>query len=159
MGRRRAKGELEPRLDPPLTFLRILWGLGHALERRSKAMERTLGVTGPQRLAVRMVGLHPGIHPRDLAMLLCVHPSTLTGILQRLVDAGFVAREVDPIDGRRARLYLTPAGEGVDAATAGTVEDAVRKALDGLDPADIERVARLLGALRSQLEGSQADAE
>lgn len=156
MGRRGAKGELEPRLDPPLSFLRVLWGLGHALERRSKAMERNLGVTGPQRLAVRMVGLHPGIHPGDLATLLCMHPSTLTGILQRLVDAGFVAREADPEDGRRARLRLTPAGEAVDSATAGTVEGAVRKVLAEVDLADIERTARLLLAIQGELEAPQA---
>lgn len=152
MARRGAKGELESRLDPQLSFLRVLWGLGHSLERRSKAMERTLGVTGPQRLAVRMVGLHPGIYPSDLASLLCVHPSTLTGIVQRLVDAGFVAREADPDDGRRSRLHLTPAGRVVDGASTGTVEEAVRNVLAEVDLADVERTARLLLAIQSELD-------
>jgi len=145
---------LTPGLDPTLSFLRVLWGLNHALDRRSKAMDRTLGVTGPQRLAVRLVGLVPGIHPSELAELLCMHPSTLTGIVQRLVDAGFLVREADPEDGRRLRLTLTPAGEAVDRATEGTVEAAVRTVLGSTGAEEVDDATALLNAIRRELEGS-----
>lgn len=152
---RRPLADFGPPLDPTLTFLRVLWGLGHALERRSKAMERELGVTGPQRLALRMVGLRPGITPGALAELLWLHPSTLTGILQRLVDAGFVRREPDPRDRRRAHLHLTPEGEAIDAAREGTVEAAVRAALAGASPDDVEAVVALLGAIRDATDPAE----
>ena len=45
-----------PSLGPTLDFLRLLWELDHALQRRSKRMARALGLTGPQRLVLRIVG-------------------------------------------------------------------------------------------------------
>ena len=51
---------------------------------RQKRMEQRSGVTGPQRLVLRVVGLFPGISAGALARLLHVHPSTLTGVLHRL---------------------------------------------------------------------------
>ena len=54
-------------MDETLIFMRALWHLEHALERASKRMEDTLGITGPQRLALRVVGVVPGIGPTELA--------------------------------------------------------------------------------------------
>ena len=48
-------------LEPPLDFLQHLWELNHALEQRSLQMERTMGVTAQQRLALRCIGHHPGL--------------------------------------------------------------------------------------------------
>ena len=50
-----------------LGFMRALWELTHALQVSSKRMARVLGVTGPQRLVIRVVGQSPGITARDLA--------------------------------------------------------------------------------------------
>jgi DNA-binding MarR family transcriptional regulator len=92
-------------------------------------MEQQIGVTGPQRLVLRVVGLFPGISAGALAHLLHVHPSTLTGVLHRLGKQGLLARERSDPDRRRAVLRLTPAGSRVNARRRGTVEAAVRKAL------------------------------
>src|SRR3954469_22948255 len=72
-------------LGDVLEFMRVLWALDHALQSASKSMAARLGVTGPQRLVVRMVGRYPDISAGALARLLHVLPSTLTGVLQRLV--------------------------------------------------------------------------
>src|SRR5260370_41656340 len=71
-------------LDPALDFLRLLWAIEHGLQRMSKRMEASLGVTGPQRLVLRIVGRFPGLSAGDLAHILPLPPSTITGILQRL---------------------------------------------------------------------------
>ena len=68
-----------------------LWELVHALAVRSKRMGRTLGVTGPQRLVIRVVARFPGMHAGQLAGLMHVHPSTLTGIMKRLERQGLLA--------------------------------------------------------------------
>src|SRR3954469_2672683 len=116
-----------------LAFMRALWELTHALQVSSKRMARTLGVTGPQRLVIRVVGQTPGIAARDLAEELGLHPSTLTGVLDRLGRQGFILRKVDPTDRRRARFQLTARGKKVDAEKRGTVEAAVRRALGRAD--------------------------
>ena len=68
-------------LGDVLEFMRTLWALDHGLQLRSKRMERHLGITGPQRLVLRIVGRFPGISAGEVASIMEVHPSTLTGVL------------------------------------------------------------------------------
>src|SRR5512147_173306 len=115
-------------LGQVLEFMRALWAVDHELQSSSKRMEATSGVTGPQRLVIRMVGRFPGIAAGKVSEILHLHPSTLTGVLKRLETRGLLERHVDPADGRRALLTLTEKGRAVDAARGGTVEASVRRA-------------------------------
>jgi DNA-binding MarR family transcriptional regulator len=128
-------------LGPVLDFMSALWALDHALQSASKRMEAQLGVTAPQRLVVRIVGRFPGLAPGEVAEILHLHPSTLTGILKRLEERNLLARRPDPADARRSLLKLTPKGRAVDALRSGTVETAVRRALRRLPNAAV-RAAR-----------------
>src|SRR5882757_5353047 len=94
-----------------LRFMQRLWDLVHALDVRSKRMAKTLGVTGPQRLVIRVLGRSPEMTASDIAETLGMHPSTLTGILSRLEGHGMIERKVDEADRRRARFRLTPRGK------------------------------------------------
>jgi DNA-binding MarR family transcriptional regulator len=145
-------------LPDVLAFMQLLWAVVHGLERSSKGMSADLGVTGPQRLVLRVVGLFPGVSAGDLAAVLHVHPSTLTGVLQRLVSQRMLLRIADPADRRRAVLRLTSKGTRVNATRRGTVESAVAAALTDVPPADrlaarrvLERLAEQLGANASAL--------
>jgi DNA-binding MarR family transcriptional regulator len=51
----------------------------------------------------------------DLARRLRVQPATITKMLQRMEKAGFVERRPDPDDQRVSRVYLTEAGQAVQA--------------------------------------------
>lgn len=53
-----------------------------------------------------LVNRHGPLSPSDLARQAGLHPATMTGILDRLERAGWVARERDPSD-RRAVLVRT----------------------------------------------------
>ncbi len=146
-----------PELGPVLDFLRLIWGLDHSLQRVSKQMEKRLGVTGPQRLVIRIVGRFPGLPAGKLAALLQIHPSTLTGILKRLEGRGFLRRQVDPRDRRRVLLGLTSKGRQLDIATSGTIETAIERALSRLSPDRIEGSREVLMRLRDSLEQSLAE--
>src|SRR6201995_2538103 len=86
------------RLDPTLDFLRLLWSVEHHLQSTSKFMGARIGITGPQRLVLKVVALYPGISATEVAELLRLHPSTITGILQRLATKRLLLRAKDPID-------------------------------------------------------------
>lgn len=111
-------------LPPALDLLRHVWDLNHALAQLSAKMERDLGVTAQQRHMIRCIGLHPDISAGELAQLLCVDPGTVTATVRRLTEKGLIERHSDPRDHRHVWLALTEQGRSVDAATAGTVEDA-----------------------------------
>src|ERR1041384_3036504 len=87
-------------LDPVLDFMRLLWSIEHGLQRMSKRMEGELGITGPQRLVLRVVGRFPNLSASELAHIVRLHPSTITGILKRLVARGLLERTADPADTR-----------------------------------------------------------
>ena len=142
----------ETGLGKTLSFMKQLWALSHALDARSKRMQRELGVTGLQRMVVRMVGRDPGIGAGELASVLHVHPSTLTGVLARLEERGFLARSVDAIDARRIRLGLTPRGREIDQDHPGTVEAALRRALARCSPEVVEATREAIGTIIEELE-------
>lgn len=145
-----------PELPDVLQFMQLLWAVVHGLERTSKRMSGEIGVTGPQRLVLRVVGLRPGTSAGDLAAVLHVHPSTLTGVLQRLVDHRLLIRRHDPLDRRRAILRLTARGHRVNAAGRGTVESAVANTLQAVAPGDRAATRRVLERLASHLQPSAA---
>ncbi len=138
-------------LGPVLKFMKQLWALDHGLQLASKRMEATYGITGPQRLVVRLVGRSPGISAGALAEILHVDPSTLTGVLRRLESRGVLHRRPDPKDARRALLDLTPRGRQVDELRTGTIEQAVQRVLARM-PEDVFPAERILAALTSELK-------
>jgi DNA-binding MarR family transcriptional regulator len=140
-----------------LSTLERLWALDHGLQAVSRVMLATIGVTGPQRFALRMIGQDPGLTAGTLARRLHDHPSTLTATLKRLIEQKLVIRREDPEDSRRVRLHLSKAGERLDAGREGNVESAVRAALAGMSEAEADAFRAALTRLAQALERTAAD--
>jgi DNA-binding MarR family transcriptional regulator len=153
-----AKAETEEvvELSAALTFMQVMWALVHALDARSKRMAQELGVTGPQRLVLRIVGARPKISAGAVAKTLRLHPSSLTGVLRRLEDRGLLQRRSDPKDARRALLSLTRAGTTINSKRAGTVEAAVSRAIGRLGERELVAAQRVLQTLIEELERDDA---
>src|SRR5688572_25994728 len=137
--------------DPVLEFIRLMWSVDHELQRVSKRMVSRIGLTAPQRLAVRFIGRNVDVTPGALADLLHMHPGTVTGIVRHLERAGLVVGTRDTADTRRIHLRLTTRGRGVDRQQKGTVEAAVRRALAGLSPAQLSRASHVMQQLAEEL--------
>jgi DNA-binding MarR family transcriptional regulator len=144
-------------LGAVLDFMRLLWAVDHGLQSSSKRMEATRGVTGPQRLVIRITGRFPGISAGELASIMHIHPSTLTGILKRLQTRGIIERQTDPNDARRALFGLTAKGREVDTLRIGTVEATVRKTLTRLPPRKVLAAKDVLKALAVALSDFNQD--
>lgn len=141
-----------------LDFLRLVWAVDHGLHTTSRRMEKSLGITSPQRFVLRLVGRFPGITAGQLAQVLNVHPSTVTGILKRLGKRGFITRRADPRDGRRSFLALTTAGRALHVDPAGTVEGAVAQVLEALPAHKVAAAREVLSALEAVLDQRGPDA-
>ncbi|HUL79517.1 MAG TPA: MarR family transcriptional regulator [Vicinamibacteria bacterium] len=147
----RADGTRAPALGESLEFMRLLWAIDHGLRTRSKRMAATLGITGPQRLVIRIVGRFPGISAGQLAEILHLHPSTLTGILRRLGRAGLLTRRRDRRDGRRAILGLSAGGRRLETSTGTTIESVMHAVLVKLPRQKIRVTREVLTALAGGL--------
>jgi DNA-binding MarR family transcriptional regulator len=115
-------------------------------------MLATLGVTGPQRLVLRLVGHQGSVSAGELARTLHIHPSSLTGMLRRLEQAGLLRRKRDRADGRRVVLSLTASGKRLNARRRGTVESIVDRALGSATKAEIASAERMLQSLAAAFD-------
>lgn len=150
MASRRRDGDFP--LSPALNFMRALWRLSHALERVSKRMEATLGVTAQQRMIVRCVGKYPGITSAELSGQLHVDPGTVSISLARLERKGLITRRRNEEDRRRIHLQLSAKGKTIDRQTSGTVETAVQTVVSTAADQSLATTRRVLDELTDRLE-------
>jgi MarR family transcriptional regulator, organic hydroperoxide resistance regulator len=88
------------------------------------------------------------LNVRQLSERTGTRASTLTGVLDRLADRGFLTRELDPSDRRSFRLPLTEAGRAVAERVLAAVADLEREALTGLSATQIAGFHAVLNALQ-----------
>jgi trehalose 6-phosphate phosphatase len=138
-------------LGPVLDFMRTLWALEHGLHRGSKAMNRRLGVTGPQRLVLRVVERLGPIPPGSLAGVLHLHPASVTRLARTLERRGMLHRRPDPGDRRRLLLALGPAAARACRGSEWTIEEAVRRALGSSSAREVAVARRVVERLADAL--------
>ena len=141
----------EPVPDPVLEFIRRMWAVDHELQRVSKRMVDRIGLTAPQRLAVRFIGRYSGVTLGHLAGLLHLHAGTVTGIVRRLEELGLVVQTRSQEDTRRRHLTLTPKGRQIDRRRKGTVEAAVRRTASAATRAQLDAAAYVMDVLAKNL--------
>jgi len=140
-------------LDPALEFMRLLWSIEHGLQSTSKRMGARLGITGPQRLVLKMVSQFPGLSAGEVADVVRLHPSTITGVIQRLVDKRLLVRARDPDDARRVRLRVVPSNaKRFTRRSRGTIEAAVQTVLRRVPAAHLRHAREVLQAVASALD-------
>jgi DNA-binding MarR family transcriptional regulator len=137
--------------DPILEFIRRIWAVDHELQRVSKRMVDRIGLTAPQRLAVRFIGRHSGVTLGRLAELLHLHAGTVTGITRRLEELGLVVQTRGEEDTRRRHLSLTAKGRLVDRRRKGTVEAAVRRTASAVTAKELATAAAVMDVLAKNL--------
>lgn len=146
------RGDHDRELGETLAFLRLLWRVNHGIERRSRKMQRAMGVTAPQRMVLRLAGRFDGISAGELAALLHVDPGTLSSALRELERRRLLRRAPDAADGRRVCVHLTAAGRALDVNAPDTVEGAVRDAMRQTGTARRQSAIRALEQLAIELE-------
>ena len=89
---------------------------------------------------------HTMATPKELAQILHVENSTISGILDRMQKKGLVDRRTDEADRRIVRVYLTENSEQLKADVLKTVDDMNEEILKDLTPENREI---LLDSLRT----------
>lgn len=137
-------------LGEVLEFMRLFWAIDHSIQRISKRMEMDSGITLPQRLVLGVIARLPGTAAGVLAKILHVHPSTLTGIIRRMEDRGYLRRHLDPKDARKVRLSLSAKGKELSSQLS-SVEESFYKVLANLNGEEIGVLRRALKMLVTEL--------
>jgi len=112
--------------------------LGMVARSLAPALER---VTVPQFRALVVLSEGPS-RMGDLADRLGVHPSTLTRMVERLEQGGWIARAAVPGNRREVRVDLTDAGQELVATVTDGRRALFRETLARLGPEEREAVRR-----------------
>lgn len=102
-------------------------------------------LTMPQLKALFLAHAPGGASHSEIARALGVGVSTVTGIIDRLVEHGLVERHTDAADRRLSRVVVTPAGTDLVDRLWASRREQLDKMLDELTP---EERTTLINALR-----------
>jgi MarR family transcriptional regulator, organic hydroperoxide resistance regulator len=123
------------------------------------------GVTAAELWALWELQRHPGARVSDLTALLSLRQSTVSNMVERLVQARLITRRRNDADRRVVRLYLTRNGEKLVGRTPDSGRGALPDALERLSADELRlldaNLSRLLGAMsrRMPLLGGARDAQ
>lgn len=104
-------------------------------------------VTMSQAKCLYLAAVHPGIGVSALAEHLHVGSSAVSGLVDRLVEHGYLDRHEDPADRRAQLVSLTPAGVHVLDRIREFNADLLRTLLQGMSPAELDGLQLGLAAL------------
>ena len=107
----------------------------------SRAVEKHFGLSGAQLFVLHALAKGPALSLNEVAERTRTHQSSVSVVVQRLVERGLVARGPVPGDARRIALSLTPAAEQMILATPDAPSERLISALERMPPKVRSRLA------------------
>lgn len=120
---------------------RVVTGIrraAHRVEAYLQAAERDLGVKQPEAHALSYLARHDGCSVAELCRAFGVRPSTMTSILDRLVDRGLIRRELRQDDRRSFNVVLTARGGALARRALASVSTLEQRVADEVTRRDLE---------------------
>lgn len=137
--------------------LQELRRLVHGIRSASYGVERSCGVTGAQLFVLHELSLEPGASIRELSQRTMTDPSSVSVLITRLVELGYVARRTDDADRRKTALALTRRGAQILARAPKPYQSKLIGALRDLPAAELRVLRQSLTRMSDSL-GLSTDA-
>ena len=112
------------------------------------------GITRAQWAVLAKVERTEGLKQSELAELMEMQPITLTRLIDKLCDNGWIERRGDDSDRRVNRLYLRKAARPLLGKLAGLRSELTTTALDGINPADAHRLLNQLDLIKENVRNA-----
>lgn len=140
-----------PQSEPPADPIRVWLRVARMQQRLSGALAaelRTIGLSIPQFDVLSTLTEGEGVTQQDLAERLYVTKGNVSGLLDRMEEAGLVERRAIPGDRRSRAVHLTPRGRDLAGRGLALQEAYVEATLGRLPEGDIAELDRILRAWR-----------
>ena len=82
-----------------------------AIQDYSQEVSKKFGITGPQLWALKTISANESLSLGELTKKMYLHPSTVSGVVDRLEKKGYVVRDRGQEDRRVVTVHLTPKGK------------------------------------------------
>jgi MarR family transcriptional regulator, organic hydroperoxide resistance regulator len=119
---------------------------------------RQIGVSIPQCDVLTTLSEKEGVSQQQLAERLYVTKGNISGLLDRLEEAGFVERRAAAADRRQYSIHLTEAGRAMAEKAIAVQHRWIASTLGRLSEADLEALETQLIALRDIVREQEAPA-
>ena len=117
----------------------------HRVNQRFAALLAPYDITPAQYGVLNCLWTYDLHGPTEIAQMLCLRTTTVSGILDRMQKQGLIQRELNPDDCRCLRVVLAPKGEQIRERVLELVDQLNREVLAGVSPEEQEA---LFSALR-----------
>ncbi len=137
--------------DPQASEMRVWFRFLRLHQRVSTAMTarlKRIGLSVPQFDLLSTLSEREGITQSELAERLYVTKGNVSGLVDRLVEAGMVERRAIASDKRSYALHLTAHGRELARQGLGTQREYVGATLGKLPPAEIAQLDQLVSSWR-----------
>lgn len=119
------------------------------MARASKVYKAELGLSIRELRVLRTIGDEPGLSSGALAEASLIEQTLVSKHLRKLVDGGYVRRELESEDARRVSLRLTTKGESVRQEADRLGEVMEQDFLSALTQEELDIFNRCIAKLRS----------
>ena len=105
---------------------------------------RPYGLTNMQHLVLEGLWYKPGMTATELSKLLILDKATLSGVLDRMTDTGWIVKEPDPEDRRIQRIYPSAQANRRKPTLIEERQESNKELLDNFSPEERILFKRLL---------------
>ena len=152
------KKQVPPQTDLVEVAMQNLRRIFKAVESYSRSVEVRFGITGPQLWALWELGRSAPLSLKDLASRMHLTPSTVVGVVDRLILKGLVIREQDSVDRRRVCLSLSTKGKALFAEAPNPAQGQLIQGLQKLGPKQLKDLTQGLEFLVEVMEADKIEA-
>ena len=139
-------------LDPVRVWLRVV-RLQQRITASVAGQLRGIGLSIPQFDVISTLTEREGITQQELAERLYVTKGNVSGLIDRMVDAGLVERRPIAGDRRSHALHLTERGRGLADQGISLQRSYVEATLGRLSPGDVAELDRVIRLWREEARG------
>lgn len=154
----RTKKQGPPEIDLVEDVMQNLRRIFKAVESYSRSVETRFGITGPQLWALWELDHSAPLALKELAARMHLSPSTVVGVVDRLIAKDLVVREADLVDRRRVCLSLSDQGKSLTKQAPNPAQDQLIKGLKSLDFNQLETLSQSLGLLVHTMDADKLEA-
>jgi DNA-binding MarR family transcriptional regulator len=133
--------DIKPEVDRILEATLYLYTESRRL---TKELARSVDLTGPQLTVLKMLEGLGDLSLSELSERIRAQNSTVTGIIDRMEQAGLVARVRSTEDRRVIKIKLTDRGAKIARSIDVEPMEVFRGALESLSPAEVRDLLRIL---------------
>ena len=137
-----------------MNFLFALGELHRLVRAYADRQAARYGMTRAQWAVLAKVERYEGLKQSELAEMMDMQPITLTRLIDKLCDNGWIERRGDDKDRRVNRLYLRKAARPLLLKLAELRSELTATAVDGINPADEQRLLTQLEQIKENVRNA-----